>query len=262
MTSRRAIKHFDQKASRALQFIPGHVGGRIASAQPVERRGGSVRTVGTVTPDPPAPDTFQYWWPFDEASGTFANAGTGGTAVMKTTSSSGTTYHSAPLAPDSTYSVKVAGGAALTNNSGNFSAITPGSSGLIVFDWWMSGMTAAANASGDRMIAYFGADYPAILRVHLYKVSGSPRIRFSIKGNYYDSPDTNTVLTITSWPDPAHVKWSINPSTGAWSILMNDTSIGSGTKTNDWTGTWSPTLYNGYASTDALYYDELKVYGA
>jgi hypothetical protein len=38
MTSRRSMKTPAEKMSRALQFIPGHVGGRVASAQPVLRR--------------------------------------------------------------------------------------------------------------------------------------------------------------------------------------------------------------------------------
>lgn len=43
MTSRRAIPGYDQRVSRALQFVPGHLGGRVASAQPVRRRGGTIR---------------------------------------------------------------------------------------------------------------------------------------------------------------------------------------------------------------------------
>ena len=43
MTSRRAFKHHEQKLARVLQFEPGHVGGRVASAQPVNRLGGTVR---------------------------------------------------------------------------------------------------------------------------------------------------------------------------------------------------------------------------
>lgn len=39
MTSRRSIRSHQQRASRAFQFVPGHVGGRVASAQPVRRLG-------------------------------------------------------------------------------------------------------------------------------------------------------------------------------------------------------------------------------
>lgn len=51
MTSRRALTGPGQRQSRALQFVPGHVHGRVASAQPVVRRA----TIGqassaTVTP--------------------------------------------------------------------------------------------------------------------------------------------------------------------------------------------------------------------
>jgi hypothetical protein len=50
VTSRRAVPGWDQRISRALQFVPGHVGGRVASAQPVIRRGGTLRreAVGAV----------------------------------------------------------------------------------------------------------------------------------------------------------------------------------------------------------------------
>ena len=39
MSSRRTLKSIAARESRAFQFIPGHVGGRVASAQPVLRRG-------------------------------------------------------------------------------------------------------------------------------------------------------------------------------------------------------------------------------
>lgn len=34
------MRSHQQRASRAFQFVPGHVGGRVASAQPVRRLGG------------------------------------------------------------------------------------------------------------------------------------------------------------------------------------------------------------------------------
>ena len=43
MTSRRSIQQYEQRISRMLQFVPGHVGGRVSSAQPVERRDGTIR---------------------------------------------------------------------------------------------------------------------------------------------------------------------------------------------------------------------------
>lgn len=47
MTSRRALPGWDQRVSRVLQFIPGHVGGRVDSAQPVNRHIGTIqRPVG------------------------------------------------------------------------------------------------------------------------------------------------------------------------------------------------------------------------
>lgn len=52
MTSRRSMKTPTEKVSRALQFIPGHVGGRVASAQPVLRR----ERIGVAGATPPAPD--------------------------------------------------------------------------------------------------------------------------------------------------------------------------------------------------------------
>lgn len=45
MTGRRAVRQWDERLSRALQFVPGHVGGRVASAQPIRRRGGTLRRV-------------------------------------------------------------------------------------------------------------------------------------------------------------------------------------------------------------------------
>jgi hypothetical protein len=54
MTSRRAMPGYDQRLSRALQFVPGHVGGRVASAQPVRRRGGTIRQAVGATGAAPA----------------------------------------------------------------------------------------------------------------------------------------------------------------------------------------------------------------
>jgi hypothetical protein len=44
MTGRRSMQTYEARVSRALQFLPGHITGRVASAQPVQRR----RTVGVV----------------------------------------------------------------------------------------------------------------------------------------------------------------------------------------------------------------------
>jgi hypothetical protein len=38
MTNRRSLQGYSLRESRELQFTPGHVGGRVASAQPVARR--------------------------------------------------------------------------------------------------------------------------------------------------------------------------------------------------------------------------------
>lgn len=43
MTDRRSAQSAAARNSRALQFVPGHVGGRVASAQPVRRLGGTLR---------------------------------------------------------------------------------------------------------------------------------------------------------------------------------------------------------------------------
>jgi len=50
VTSRRSMQTYSERMSRAMQFVPGHVGGRVASAQPIRRRGGNLRTpsVGAV----------------------------------------------------------------------------------------------------------------------------------------------------------------------------------------------------------------------
>lgn len=49
MTDRRSLQADAARTSRAFQFIPGHVGGRVASAQPVRRR----RTIGGLQAAPP-----------------------------------------------------------------------------------------------------------------------------------------------------------------------------------------------------------------
>lgn len=57
MTTRRSIHTESGRISRAFQFVPGHVGGRVASAQPVRRR----RTVGGASaPAATPPETLTY----------------------------------------------------------------------------------------------------------------------------------------------------------------------------------------------------------
>lgn len=51
MTDRRSLQADAARSSRAFQFVPGHVGGRVASAQPVRRR----RTVGGLSAVPGTP---------------------------------------------------------------------------------------------------------------------------------------------------------------------------------------------------------------
>lgn len=48
MTDRRSLQADAARASRAFQFVPGHVGGRVASAQPVKRRS----TIGGIAKAP------------------------------------------------------------------------------------------------------------------------------------------------------------------------------------------------------------------
>jgi len=57
VTDRRSFQTWTERMSRQAQFVPGHVGGRVASAQPVKRR----VTVGRVSaPQAPLP-TFLGW---------------------------------------------------------------------------------------------------------------------------------------------------------------------------------------------------------
>lgn len=54
MTNRRSLRVDTARTSRAFQFIPGHVGGRVDSAQPVLRR----RTVGNLGKQPAVPPDY------------------------------------------------------------------------------------------------------------------------------------------------------------------------------------------------------------
>ena len=56
MSSRRSLKTAEQRLSRQTQFWPGHMTGRVDSAQPIRRLGGTVRRPwGTAAPAPPSP---------------------------------------------------------------------------------------------------------------------------------------------------------------------------------------------------------------
>lgn len=74
MTSRRSLQTFNQRLSRQTQFVPGHVGGRVASAQPVKRR----PTIGASTARPPVPPDevwYQYQSYHTDGSGLDAELG-------------------------------------------------------------------------------------------------------------------------------------------------------------------------------------------
>jgi hypothetical protein len=53
VTNRRSMPNFGERMSRQTQFLPGHVGGRVASAQPVRDR----RTIGATGATPATPPT-------------------------------------------------------------------------------------------------------------------------------------------------------------------------------------------------------------
>ncbi len=62
MSSRRSIKPWEDRLSRQSQFRPGHVGGRVASAQPIRRRGGTLRGPAVGAAGTPAVSTaWRYW---------------------------------------------------------------------------------------------------------------------------------------------------------------------------------------------------------
>lgn len=63
MTSRRSMQTHAERVSRALQFIPGHVGGRVASAQPIYHRQNLRRDIGGE--QAPGPE-FLIEWLFDQ----------------------------------------------------------------------------------------------------------------------------------------------------------------------------------------------------
>lgn len=58
MSSRRRTPTPAERQSRLDQFRPGHVGGRVASAQPIRRNGGTLRrvSVGAIEAEPAAAD--------------------------------------------------------------------------------------------------------------------------------------------------------------------------------------------------------------
>lgn len=76
MTGRRAVRQWDERLSRALQFVPGHVGGRVASAQPIRRRGGTLRrpSVGAVEELVAPPEYVGGYGPISTAESTGVSA--------------------------------------------------------------------------------------------------------------------------------------------------------------------------------------------
>jgi hypothetical protein len=76
VTGRRSIAQWDAKLSRAMQFVPGHVTGRVNSAQPVVRRHG----IG-VAGAPVAPVAFCSSSLFIDSGTTWAEYGPASVAV-------------------------------------------------------------------------------------------------------------------------------------------------------------------------------------
>lgn len=89
MTSRRSASSSEARLSRQTQFVPGHVGGRVASAQPVRRRtplvGRVARQWDTLVPE------VGNWWKNqqgDNASGMMSGAGVTATVPIASSGAS------------------------------------------------------------------------------------------------------------------------------------------------------------------------------
>jgi hypothetical protein len=234
-------------------------GGGLRSEAPIKRHWTFVGGIGEA-PVEVVPD-YQFWWKFDEASGLFHDS-VSDAATM--TGSSYAVYHQSPLAPDSTYSVRTV--ASIETAGMVIPAITPGPTGWIVFDWWVKDLTTAFT-SGNMTATIFdfnSTDSPDGVsngRVAMHFVMASPsytkKLCFSIGSSGTDR--THDILTITSWDNPAHFQWKINPTADTWTILMGGTVLGSGTRSPwSWGGLWGAEFA---ALDDPAYFDEFKAYG-
>jgi hypothetical protein len=263
MSRRPLMPRVGEVDRRASRMAPG---GRVRSESRVENFYPYIGDAGEVPSTPP----YQFWWKFDDIP-----SWDGGPDDLYHDSITGTTmtadvygsYRHPPLAPDSLYSGGSGAGVNIPTNSAP--PITPGPEGWIVFDWWVKGWTMVLDGrqygiglgNFTSVGSWDGVEYSYL---HIMftardpdRYTGHLRFHFGAADNV-TLTNRNVILDITSWDDPGHWRWKINPASDSWQIWMGETMIGSGTKHLSWGGNWG----GGFgALVGAAFFDEFKVYG-
>lgn len=232
MTSRRSMQSERRRESRALQFIPGHLGGRVASAQPVSRVFGISAQTDPDDIEFPASITF----PFDETTGTAAyDPNNPGADPLEFTE--GVQWEETSLAGDAGTAVKLAAAVSGTHTS------EISLDGAIELDVWIAGVHVSGATDVDVVsagpIKVNSTDGDYQLAIHTYGTVG-------------------TAYTPATATTPVHVIASYDTDTGAWEVSFNGSSQ-SGTTTA--TGAIDPVVVRVEGGDNQTTFDNLTVTG-
>lgn len=266
MTGRRPMAGWDARLSRALQFQPGHVGGRVASAQPVRRNGGTLRRPAVGAMAAPVPPLAPGLWKFDEASGNLLCQDTSLPSFI-TTLATGDTFRVPALAPGSAYAYRSS-----YLGSWPIAYFTAGMGGTLVLDYWVDHVVPDPFNPGPPDYGWDPArndEFRAILRVALDDDSAGLDMRIANLGTgspgsaelRFVSEATGAVIaSTTSYTGPLHVVWTTNLTTGESSVVVNDTAIGSATVPLGWSA-GAPFNVRLAASREYTDFDEFALTG-
>lgn len=211
MTNRRSLQTYGERMSRQTQFVPGHVGGRVASAQPLGRR----RTIGAVQGPPGTPPT---------AATLGRRQKVDGQTVSIDAPPVGTTM--------ATVWVASVGGKGLTSPSG-WTVLANGDHGTAngnttSMEWWLLGTTSAtgteqttftfatdANPAGNHYVVAVWAYYSG---------TGSGGGAFTAtQGPTYSSSNTGA---FTSPPVGAALCWQVIGATAVYGSMSVPSGVG------------------------------------
>lgn len=221
--SRRPLqpRHNRDAGVQANRMAPG---GRLHSESEIRELVPFIGDAGEEPVVPPVVEVQAFWWKFDEASGVFFNDEInpldGALQYKWNTTTYPLSLHQSPLAPDSSYSVTLTASAQGNGSGGSLPfPIVSGSTGWIVFDWWMRlGISAGSNPNNIWLVTNWGL---TMVIAHQH-----PSLIFGL-GSTLGTP----LLTLSSWASPGHYQWRIHPGSGAWQVSINDIIVGSGTHT-------------------------------
>lgn len=194
MTNRRSLQSDAARSSRAFQFVPGHVGGRVASAQPVRYRRHIGGIGSSVVPLPPTSLFVGGADIFSDAatSMTIPTFTAGTTSAVVLVAATGRNGFTAPT-----------GWRVLAESTGSFGSVNR--HGDAISQWAMLAADTATGTEGRTMTfpSTTGQEYKAISVSYAYFIGGG--------GGYWSClQGAQLALTSASYPT------TVPAGTAAW----------------------------------------------